>query len=260
MELRPQRLQLRGRPSLPKLPYPGGDGNWQVARSKKTGKKPSVVNGCPPRCASTSTGDHTACQSLVSRGRYHAISEAHYDPYLGGYDSSDLDFDIPMLMVNVSKAGDVPLNTVRSPQQILEGYRNTHKEAIKKKSRNSDSPATHVRKLRSPFPLNPEAKPEEKLPSTPPGLKAPQHYVLSTPPPSSSTGAVHGADEGAEKPLSPLPALGFPLPDHKPLSRKDERTIAQRNQDNIANAIDNARFLGLHLLGVKLQEKPVVIS
>ena len=55
-------------------------GNWQVARSKKTAKKPSVVNGCPSRCASSHTGDHTACQSLVSRGRYHAISEAYYDP------------------------------------------------------------------------------------------------------------------------------------------------------------------------------------
>ena len=83
-------------------------GNWQVARPNKTAKKPSVVNGCPSRCASTSTGDHTACQCFVSRGRYHAISEAYYDPYLGDYDSSDLD---PMLMVNIEE-GDVPPKAV----------------------------------------------------------------------------------------------------------------------------------------------------
>ena len=78
-------------------------GNWQVARPKNIAKGLSVVSGCPSRCASTFTGDHTACQSLVSRGRYHAISEAYYDPYLGDYDSSDLDFDILMLMVNIEK-------------------------------------------------------------------------------------------------------------------------------------------------------------
>lgn len=45
-----------------------------------------------------------------------------------------------------------------------------------------------------------------------------------------------------------LQTLAFPLSDFKPPSRKEERTIAQRNQDNIANATDNMRYLGLHLI------------
>ena len=55
--------------------------------------------------------------------------------------------------------------------------------------------------------------------------------------------------------MRPLQALASPLPDFKPPSRKEERTIAQRNQDNIANAIDNMRYIGLHVIGVQPQVK-----
>ena len=56
--------------------------------------------------------------------------------------------------------GDVPPKTARSPHQIIEEYKNTHKEAIKKKAREAESPATRKRKVLSPFPLNLGAKPE----------------------------------------------------------------------------------------------------
>lgn len=65
------------------------------------------MGGSSSRRASTVTGDHTACKCLVDKGRYHVLSDAHYNPSLGIYDSSDLDFNIPMMVVNLEE-GDVP--------------------------------------------------------------------------------------------------------------------------------------------------------
>jgi hypothetical protein len=56
----------------------------------------------------------------------------------------------------------------------------------------------------------------------------------------------------------PFQQVDFPLPDFRPPTRKEERTITQKNQSHIAIAEKNFRFLGLHLLG--LQAKPEVSS
>ncbi len=48
--------------------------------------------------------------------------------------------------------------------------------------------------------------------------------------------------------VRPLQAIESPMPDFRTPSRKEERTIAQKNQVNIANANDNMRDFGLHLV------------
>ena len=106
------------------------------------------------------------------------------------------------------------------------------------------APSTYARV----YPLTPQPKPEEKLKPSPPGLKAPKHYSLSTPPLEPGAGAVTGAGTGVEGLVRPLQAFEFPLPDFRTLSRKEERTIAQKNQVNIENANDKVRYLGLHVV------------
>lgn len=75
-------------------------GEWQVAKSKKTNKSTLAIGNGPTRCGATVTGDHNTCPCIVSKGRCHALSEAHYDPSFGPYDPSDFDGDMPMMMIN----------------------------------------------------------------------------------------------------------------------------------------------------------------
>ena len=83
-------------------------GEWQVATSKKNNKQALSPGNGPTRHVATVTGAHKACPCHVNTGRYHALSDAHYDPGPETYYSSDLDFDIPMMMV-IGEEGDVPL-------------------------------------------------------------------------------------------------------------------------------------------------------
>ena len=84
----------------------------------------------------------------------------------------------------------------------------------------------------------PEEEKREQPPSPAPGLSVPQYHDLSTPP---SLPKFRG-------PEMISPKIEYPLPDHRVLTRKEERTISQRDTI-IANAQDNMRFLGIHLVG-----------
>ena len=99
------------------------------------------------------------------------------------------------------------------------------------------------------FPLKPLREPEEKLEQPPPpapGLTAPQHHQIYTPR-AESPG-----------PTTTLRDVDFPLPSFQAPTRKEERTIAQKNQD-LANAKENMRYLGWHLV-VSTQAEVVVSS
>ena len=84
-------------------------GEWQVAKSKKTNNPSRKVILAP--CA------HRTCECLISKGRYHAISE----------DSHDLDGDVPLLMVSreegasLSKRPGLQIRFSRDtpPQELL---------------------------------------------------------------------------------------------------------------------------------------------
>ena len=159
---------------------------------------------------------------------------------------ADTDYDLPMLMVSPEE-GDVPPEsgrvgtftgpsprsgqakspvTVSSPKptpskkeleegkKIGEAYRLKHNAVIGKMP-----PSTFVHA----FPLKPKLEPEKPLFA--------QNFQMATPPPPAP---------GLERPLQ---ALESPLPDFRPPSRKEERTITQNNQSHIAIAEKNFRFL-----------------
>ena len=86
-------------------------------------------------------------------------------------------------------------------EKLLVRYRHQHKEQIATKV-----PSTFAKV----FPIKPQPN-TELMPSK---TSATQHLEMPTPP-------------GLE---GPLQALEFPLPEFRPLSRKEERTIAKKNQ------------------------------
>ena len=119
-------------------PYPGHEdihmflntlaqeatGDWQVAMSKNANKSALAIGNGPTGCVATVTGAHKACPCLVSEGRYHALSDAVYYLSFGTYDPSDLDFNIPMMMVT-GEEGGVPLANVVAP-----GHSNNREKRI----------------------------------------------------------------------------------------------------------------------------------
>ena len=95
----------------------------------------------------------------------------------------------------------------------MESYGQRHKDLISKKV-----PSTHVHV----FPLNTKVDTDTK--------GEPQRFQMSTPP---------------QDPLGlarPLPAVDFPMPDFRVPTRREERTIAQKNQSNLENAKDNMPY------------------
>ena len=83
---------------------------WKTIKSKRAIKPPSP------------TGKGPACQCHITKGRYHGVSDANYNPIFGDYDPSDLDFDfdIPIMMTNL-EGGDVPPNTHGARSAIGDG-------------------------------------------------------------------------------------------------------------------------------------------
>ena len=249
--------------------------DWKMVGSKKTNKPSRPPTGkcdciiCPgPRGRGVSFTD-TPCPGPTYLGRYGALADTGYDPTFSDYNPSDLDYDLPMLMVSPHE-GDVPPESGRgnsftalpprsdqakdiaagsspkaktpkpSPSKkeleegknVVEAYRLKHKAAIGKMP-----PSTFVHA----FPLNP--KPDSKKVSAPQKPLFAENFQMATPPAPAP---------GVER------LFEYPLPDFRPPTRKEERAITQKNQSDIAIAQRNFKFFGLHLLG--LQARPEVSS
>ena len=230
-------------------------GEWQKVNPKKAAKQPTCC-------------DQAACHGHISRGRYDVL----------------LDYDLPLMMIR-SEEGDVPPGTdshggavfvhetstakalkpevkkigAEEFRKNMEKYHHQHKARISKKvpstfvkvwpEKRDDSadgagtipalPGNHATKVSDPLPLEPvtpvraSRRHQGELPSPAPGLPVPQHHKMYTPPSNSPGSATTVRD------------FEYPLPAVLPPSKKEERTIAQKN---IANAGDNLRYLGLHLV------------